>query len=122
MTTMTTRLPAGFEDLERFVPEWTLETEQARFEKLHAVPYPELRAFYEAVLPRLPAMLDHLRTHKLSALPGDAKTLFDLAMTFVETSHPMDLKWGATDFPGAYRWQAIEFRSISQQSRATVVP
>ena len=30
MTTMTTRLPAGFEDLERFVPDWALETEQAR--------------------------------------------------------------------------------------------
>ena len=51
-----------------------------------------------------------------------ANTVQDWAMTFVETSHPMDLKWGATDFPGAYRWQAIEFRSISQQSRATVVP
>lgn len=118
---MTHSLPSQFQDLAHFVPEWALPTEQARFEKLHAVAHADLRAFYETMLPRLPAILDYLGQHKLSAMPADAKTLFDLAMTFVETSHPMDLKWGATDFPGAYRWQAIEFLSISQGSRATVV-
>jgi hypothetical protein len=118
---MPNKLPAGFEDLERFVPEWTLATEQERFVKLHAVPHAELAAFYEAVLPRLPAMMDYLKHHRLSAMPPDAKRLYDLALTMVETSHPMDLKWGDTDFPGAYRWQAIEFQSVSRASRATVV-
>jgi hypothetical protein len=117
---MTQTLPPGFQDLEHFVPEWALDTEQARFEKLHAVKHADLRTFYEAVLPRLPAILDYLGRHKLSAMPRDARTLYDLAMTLVETSHPMDLKWGNTDFPGAYRWQAIEFQTVSQQSRAIV--
>jgi hypothetical protein len=48
----------------------------------------------------------------------EAMTLYNLALTMVETSHPMDLGWGATDFPGAYRWNAFEFATISQGSRA----
>ncbi len=117
----TASLPKEFDDLSHFVPEWALPTEQARFERLHAVAHADLRVFYETMLPRLPAILDYLGRHKLSAMPADAKTLYDLALTFVETSHPMDLKWGDTDFPGAYRWQAIEFESVSTRSRATVV-
>lgn len=115
-------LPEDFVDLEAFVAEWALDCEQARFHKLHTVSLENLRAFYDAMLPRLPAILGYLKRHKLGAMPADARTLFDLAMTFVETSHPIDLGWGDTDFPGAYRWQAFEFRSVSCSSRAAEVP
>ena len=65
----------------------------------------------------LPAILKFLKPQDSQAMPQDAEVLFNLAMTFVETSHPIDLGWGDTDFPGAYRWQAFEFRSVSKGSR-----
>jgi hypothetical protein len=77
-----------------------------------------LQTFYDAMLPRQPAILTYLRECRLGALTPEQRTLFDLTMTFVETSHPIDLGWGDTDFPGAYRWQAFEFRGVSRASRA----
>ena len=110
-------LPSEFADLESLVPEWALDCEEERFRKLHAVSYGDLRAFYEVMLPRLPAILKFLKPQDSHAMPQGAEVLFNLAMTFVETSHPIDLGWGDTDFPGAYRWQAFEFRSVSKGSR-----
>lgn len=118
----TPELPEAFSDLALFVPEWALPSEEMRFHKLHSVKLEDLQAFYDVMLPRLPAIMDYLGQFKLHDLPAQARTLFDLAMTFVETSHPIDLGWGDTDFPGAYRWQAFEFRSISQRSRADPHP
>jgi hypothetical protein len=115
-------LPPEFADLEHRVPEWALTSEEERFRKLHSIAYDDLAAFYKEMLPRLPAILDYLGQHKLSAMPPDALTLYNLALTMVETSHPMDLGWGATDFPGAYRWDAFNFASISKGSRAKLAP
>jgi hypothetical protein len=118
METATSLLPADFADLEPLVAEWSLDCEEARFRKLHSVSMTELRSFYDAMLPRLPAILSFLRECRLGAMSEPQKSLFHMAMTFVETSHPIDLGWADTDFPGAYRWQAFEFRSVSCASRA----
>lgn len=114
-------LPRAFADLQHFVPEYALESEEQRFAKLHAIDYETLARFYAEMLPRLDAILEHLSHCRLSAMSPSDKTLFDLTMTMVETSHPMDLGWGATDFPGAYRWDAFEFATISTVSKAKVV-
>ncbi len=111
-------LPAEFADLEHRVPDWALTSEEARFRKLHTITYEELADFYDEMLPRMPAILGYLSGCKLSAMAPDALMLYYLASTMAETSHPMDLGWGATDFPGAYRWDAFQFASISQGSRA----
>ena len=116
------QVPPEFADLEHRVPEWALRTEEERFRKLHSIEYAELADFYHEMLPRLDAILEYLSKHRLSAMPADALTLYNLALTMVETSHPMDLGWGATDFPGAYRWNAFNFASISQSSRAKLAP
>jgi len=116
------QLPPEFADLEHRVPEWALKSEEERFRKLHSIEYAELADFYHEMLPRLDAILEYLSKHRLSAMPPDALALYNLALTMVETSHPMDLGWGATDFPGAYRWNAFNFASISQSSRARLAP
>lgn len=107
------KLPDAFADLQPWVAEWALASEQERFRKLHAVTLEQLRSFYDAMLPRLPAVLQHLDAHRIGALPDEERTLFDLAMTFAETAHPVDLKWKDVDFPGAYAWQKLEFRTVS---------
>jgi hypothetical protein len=106
-------LPEPFSELARFVPEWALTNERDRFHKLHSVTIEQLRPFYDAMLPRMKEILPYLNEYKLGALPDDARTLFDLAMTFSETAHPIDLKWTDVDFTDAYPWQKFEFRSVS---------
>jgi len=78
----------------------------------------ELRSFYQTMLKRLPDILMFLKQCQLTDMSPQARKLFDLAMTFVETSHPLDLGWKDTDFPGAYKWQAFEFRTVSCATRA----
>jgi hypothetical protein len=106
-------LPEAFADLAPFVDEWALGSEQQRFHKLHAVTIDQLRVFYDAMLPRLQAVLQHLNQYRIGELPEGERTLFDLAMTFAETAHPIDLKWKDVDFPDAYPWPKFEFRTVS---------
>jgi hypothetical protein len=112
----TRPLPAAFADLLPFVADWALATEEARFRRLHGVTLAQLRPFYDAMLPRMDAVLDHLNRYDVDALPPEARTLFELSMTFAETAHPIDLKWRDVDFNDAYPWQKFEFRSVSCRS------
>ncbi|MEY4644004.1 MAG: hypothetical protein RLZZ596_835 [Pseudomonadota bacterium] len=120
MTTVNSNvgLPVAFADLEYLIADWALESEEARFKKLHSVSLDELRSFYQTMLKRLPDILMFLKQCQLTDMSPQARKLFDLAMTFVETSHPLDLGWKDTDFPGAYKWQAFEFRTVSCATRA----
>lgn len=106
-------LPEAFADLEPYVDEWALTCERDRFMRLHSATIDELRAFYDAMLPRLEQVLQYLNQWKIGELPPQALTLYDLALTFAETAHPIDLKWKDVDFPDAYPWQQFEFRTVS---------
>ena len=112
------QLPKNFKDLQHLTEHWALTCEEDRFNRLHSVSHQELSDFYHEMLPKMPVILEHLSNCKLSALSNEDLTLYNLACTMAETSHPMDLEWGATDFPGAYSWRAFQFATISQSSRA----
>ena len=96
MSTQTT-LPAQFAGLEAFVSVWALKNEQARHENLLARSIAELRRFYDAILPRMDEITLYLNRLPLDAMPPDAQVLYDLAMTFMESAHPIDLRWRTTD-------------------------
>jgi len=108
-------LPKGFEELEAFVPEWALATERDRYQKLHHTTLPQLKLFYDAVLPRMEAVMEYLKTQPLTGMSQEAQNLYHLAMTFAETAHPLDLGWKDVDFPSAFPWERMEFRSVSTQ-------
>jgi hypothetical protein len=110
------QLPERFVDLSAFVGEWALRTERDRFLKLHSVSLQQLRVFYDAMLPRMDEVLTYLNQWEVDALPDDARTLFELTMTFAEIAHPLDLGWKDVDFTNAYPWHAFEFRTVSCQA------
>jgi len=90
-------LPAEFSDLMPWVTEWALPHERDRNRKLLSVDVDELRSFYTAMLVRIPQVKRYLDQFPLNAMPPEATTLFYLAMTFMETAHPIDLNWKTTD-------------------------
>jgi hypothetical protein len=90
-------LPPEFSDLTPWVAQWALPHERERNRKLLSVDVEELRPFYDAMLPRIPEVKRYLDQFPLNAMPSEASTLFDLAMTFMETAHPIDLGWRTTD-------------------------
>lgn len=106
-------LPAQFSGLGEFVAAWALPTERERFHKLHTSSLEELRRFYEAMLPRMDEILAYLNQYKVSGLPEDARTLFDLSLAFAETAHPIDLGWSDVDFNNAYPWDKFQFGTVS---------
>jgi len=107
---MTARmLPPQFSELQPFVADWALPDERARYEKLAASDIPTLRVFYDAMMKRIDEIIVFLDTFPLDAMPPDAATLFDLALTFMETAHPIDLNWSITDIEDKFPAERFNF-------------
>jgi hypothetical protein len=95
-------LPAQFAALAPFVTEWALPTEADRLKKLTGASLGELKEFYDAVFARAEEMKAYLMPFRLDAMPEEARTLFDLLLTFIETAHPIELNWTTTDIDDAF--------------------
>ncbi|MGE0735030.1 MAG: hypothetical protein AB7G15_02405 [Alphaproteobacteria bacterium] len=104
-----TTLPAEFSDLTPLVANWALADERERHLRMIALGIDELRQFYNTMLPRYPAIVAYLNRFPLGGLPADAKTLFDLAETFVETAHPIDLNWRTPDIEDSFPMERLEY-------------
>lgn len=114
---MTERtLPPQFKDLEHLLPEWGLTNERDRLAKLVETSIADLRKFYDEMYGRAEAARDYLMSQPIDALPDDAKALFHLLMTFVETGHPIELKWTTTDIDDAFPLSRVTFGPASATS------
>ena len=114
---MTSKLlPPQFADLERFVEEWALPDEAAQAVKRATTPLDHIKAFHDVAFPRIEAMIDYLNgfPNDPSALPDDAKRLFDLATTLMEVSVPIDLEWPQADIEDVFPMERFEFLSPSR--------
>ena len=90
-------LPDDFADLSPWIDTWALGRESERMDTLLSMSVEELQPFYDAMLARMPAIKAWLDQFPLNAMPPEARTLFDLAMSFMETAHVIDLGWKTTD-------------------------
>lgn len=104
-------LPDAFSDLAPFVGDWALGSEQERMNKLLSIPVGELRPFYDAMLPRMAAVREWLDQFPLHAMPPEARTLFDMAMSFMETAHVIDLGWKTTDIEDKFPHERFRIKS-----------
>ena len=72
-------LPEAFTDLAPWL-DWALEPERARTWKREASSMAEIRAFYDALLPRLEKMIRHLEDYRDGDMPSPARRLYLLSL------------------------------------------
>ena len=84
-------LPNPFKDLEPFASGWALATERERNRKRLSSTMEELRAFYNAVLPRMEAILEYLNQFPPDKMPEEARRLFFLTLSLAEIAPAVEL-------------------------------
>ena len=89
--------PERFSALEMF-GSWALPTERERHDRKSASSLTEIRAFYDAMLPVLPAALDYLNGFDLNELPTAERRLLDLCLAMVEAAMAIEM-FGDADPP-----------------------
>ena len=83
-------LPEGFADLAPWLG-WALEPERARTAKRVASSMEDIRAFYDAALPRLEAMIRHLEDFRDGEMPPPEHRLYLIALSLVEVANLVEL-------------------------------
>lgn len=97
-----TILPAGFDDLTPLAERWGKDSENARNEVRWNATAEDFAIFYQAVMPRLDAVLEALSPCRAHELPDDAKRLFYLACAFAEASPHHELYRGSAQVPFSF--------------------
>lgn len=99
---MRTLLPEGFAELESWVADWAHATQNARWDKRLTASREALQAFYAALLPWLPSILDHVDQYPLGELPEASARLFDLALMQAEIAPNVELYQGNPRVPHSF--------------------
>jgi hypothetical protein len=84
------KLPGAFQDLEPFA-DWALPTERERMEAREAGSIEELQVFYDAMMERLPAIVEHLKQFPLDRMPEDSQRLLEMTLSLIEVSIATEL-------------------------------
>lgn len=96
-----TRLPPEFADLVPFL-DWALATADERYVHRRNATRAELRAFYDAMLPRIEAILTLMDEYPLGELPEDLRPLYRMALSLAEVAPHIELYAGAPGVPYAF--------------------
>ncbi|MBF6569749.1 MAG: hypothetical protein IVW54_12840 [Candidatus Binataceae bacterium] len=86
-----TVLPAQFSDLEQFVGVWDLPTERQRNRQRLVSTIEQLRAFYDAMMPRMESIIEYLNQFPLDQIPDGARQLFYLTLSLAEVANAVEL-------------------------------
>ena len=84
-------LPRQFTDLEPFASGWSLAEERARNQKRLTSTMEELQTFYDAIFPRMEAILEYLEQFPLDAMPEEVRRLFLLTLSLAEIAPAVEL-------------------------------
>ncbi len=76
-------LPAGFEDLAPWA-DWSLARMDERRDRRAGLSMEEIDAFYNAVVPRMDAVLDHLGATQLDTMDSQSEALMNMALMLAE--------------------------------------
>jgi len=99
---MDSSMPDEFRDLDGFAVRWSLPTQNQREEARRASSEQDRRELYDAVVPRLPAIIDYLNRFPLDSMPEDAQRLLHLALSVAEIAPNVELYKGSTTVPFSF--------------------
>ncbi len=99
---MSNNLPKGFEALEPLAEAWGLPTQDARQAKRRASDTATLQEFYDAVVPHLPQILEHVDQFPLGELPPDSMRLFYISLALAEVAPHIELYRGDPGVPYSF--------------------
>ena len=85
-------LPAGFEDLEEFVPYWAVASLQARRYQRCDTTMGEIKRFYDAVYPRSDEAMSYLEAFPLREMPGPEARLMRLVLSLAQASMAVEIQ------------------------------
>ncbi|WP_214370227.1 hypothetical protein [Pseudonocardia sp. H11422] len=88
--TQPVALPNGFEDLARF-RDWMVPTDRERVERRLSVPFVEVKAFYDEILPELDRILPYLQTRPPTDMSQEDANLLNLALSLVEVANAVEI-------------------------------
>ena len=83
-------LPETFAELEPFI-DWALVTEAERTHKRQTADMAEIRAFYEAMIPQMPNIIDYLNQFPLETMPANAQQLMNMTLSLAEIAPAVEL-------------------------------
>ena len=84
-------LPAGFEDLEEFVPYWAVAGQNERRYQRSDTTMAEIKRFYDAVYPRADEAMDYLEAFPLREMPGPEARLMRLVLSLAQASMAVEI-------------------------------
>lgn len=94
-------LPPEYADLTPFL-EWALPTADQRYNHRRNASRADLKAFYDAMIPRIEAILSLTDEYPLGQLPETLRPLYYLALSLAEVAPHIELYGGATGVPYAF--------------------
>lgn len=84
------RLPEPFQELEPYLG-WSLATDRERIIKRKTSTIAEITAFYQAMLPRMDAILSYLEQYPLERVPSDVQRLFWLTLSLAKIAPAVEM-------------------------------
>lgn len=95
------KLPTEFADLDCFTERWGAESYNDRWQARLSAKFEDITAFYNAMVPRMPAVIEHLNGLPINGLPPSEQALLRLAAAFMEASIAVEI-FHAPDEPGVF--------------------
>ena len=99
---MMLKLPERYAELEKNWGEWIIDSEPARTKLRFAKSDDELRAFYVALQPQLPALISFIGQHPIEALPADVKNLWWLVSSYIGVAVALEMYGSIRVIPGGH--------------------
>ncbi|RJG55883.1 hypothetical protein D0Z70_07565 [Sphingobium terrigena] len=94
-------LPGAFADLAPYL-DWALPSADERQAHRLQASREQLQAFYDAILPRIGAILEVMDGYPLGGLPEDLHPLYHLALSLTEVAPHIELYGGSPGVPFAF--------------------
>lgn len=99
--------PPGFENLDKFAPDWVLQGPLEKQQKRAERSLPVVKAFNDELFPEMERIIDYLISVPMDGMSKADKNLYRLAATWMEMSHPIDLRWNDTDERDVFPFERI---------------